>query len=112
MTPAQNVRSASMNHEARSKFGQLIDQIEETSIAICLGLMTLIGLLGLEHWRVMGGATVGFVAGGACFVPLRIFVIRYRELVVEKLSNSKLFKTGTNPWLLRLIKWFLLGSGR
>ena len=42
MTPAQNVRSASMNHEARSKFGQLIDQIEETSIAICLGLMTLI----------------------------------------------------------------------
>jgi len=31
-----------MNHDATSKFGQVIDNIEETSIAICLGLMTLI----------------------------------------------------------------------
>lgn len=31
-----------MSHETTSKFGQVIDKIEETSIAICLGLMTLI----------------------------------------------------------------------
>lgn len=31
-----------MKHETRSKLGQVIDNIEETSIAICLGLMTLI----------------------------------------------------------------------
>lgn len=31
-----------MKHETRSKLGQVIDNIEETSIAICLGVMTLI----------------------------------------------------------------------
>lgn len=31
-----------MTKEPTSKFGQLIDDIEETSIALCLGLMTLI----------------------------------------------------------------------
>lgn len=31
-----------MNKEHLKKFGQMIDNIEETSIAICLGLMTLI----------------------------------------------------------------------
>jgi len=31
-----------MKHETISKLGQVIDNIEETSIAICLGLMTLI----------------------------------------------------------------------
>ena len=31
-----------MTHEPTSKIGQIVDNIEETSIAICLGLMTLI----------------------------------------------------------------------
>ncbi len=31
-----------MNHEANTKFGRFIDNIEETSIALCMGLMTLI----------------------------------------------------------------------
>ncbi len=31
-----------MNHEPTSKLGQVVDNIEETSIALCLGLMTLI----------------------------------------------------------------------
>jgi len=31
-----------MNHHPTSKFGQITDHIEETSIALCLGLMTLI----------------------------------------------------------------------
>lgn len=31
-----------MNHEPTTRLGQLIDNIEETSIALCLGLMTLI----------------------------------------------------------------------
>ncbi len=31
-----------MNETAPSKFGQIVDEIEETSIAICLGLMTLV----------------------------------------------------------------------
>ena len=31
-----------MKHETTSKLGQVMDNIEETSIAICLGLMTLI----------------------------------------------------------------------
>lgn len=31
-----------MNHEPTTRLGQLMDDIEETSIAICLGLMTLI----------------------------------------------------------------------
>jgi C4-dicarboxylate transporter DctQ subunit len=31
-----------MNHQPATRFGQLIDDIEETSIAVCLGLMTLI----------------------------------------------------------------------
>ncbi len=31
-----------MNHQATSKLGRITDNIEETSIAICLGLMTLL----------------------------------------------------------------------
>lgn len=31
-----------MNHHPTTRFGQIIDSIEETSIAICLGLMTMI----------------------------------------------------------------------
>ncbi|MCK4708763.1 MAG: TRAP transporter small permease, partial [Gammaproteobacteria bacterium] len=31
-----------MTHEPTTKLGQVIDDIEETSIAVCLGLMTLI----------------------------------------------------------------------
>ncbi len=31
-----------MTNESTSKFGHLVDEIEETSIAVCLGLMTLI----------------------------------------------------------------------
>lgn len=31
-----------MHHQPASRFGQIIDDIEETSIAVCLGLMTII----------------------------------------------------------------------
>jgi len=62
--------------------------------------------VGLE--RGYGAAQLG---GAALFFPLRWGVLRYREAVVARLSKSKLFKTITNLWLMRALRWLFLGSG-
>ncbi len=70
-----------------------------------------LALLSLDRYIVMGGALIGLVAGAVCFFPIRWAVARYREAVVARLSKSKLFKTITNLWFMRALKWLLIGTG-
>ena len=74
--------------------------------------LPLVALMGLDRCSVMGGAVLGLALAAALFFPVRFFVVRYREVVVEKLSKSKAFKYFTNLWLIRILKWVLVGSGR
>ncbi len=73
--------------------------------------LPVIGLLSLDRYVVMGGALIGTAAGAALFFPVRWGVGRYRDVVVARLSKSKLFKTITNLWIMRALKWLLIGSG-
>jgi len=73
--------------------------------------LPVIGLLSLDRYAVMGGALLGAAGGAALFFTLRWGVLRYREAVVARLSKSKLFKTITNLWLMRALRWLFLGSG-
>jgi uncharacterized protein (TIGR03546 family) len=68
-----------------------------------------IALLGLTRYAVMGGMVIGVLAGAALFVPIRFLVLRYRKVVVERLSQSKAFKYLTNLWLIRVLRWTLIG---
>ena len=71
--------------------------------------LPLVALLKLESFAVMGGTVFGLLAGAALFAPVRFLVTRYRERVVERLSESKLFKFLTKIWLVRALKWILIG---
>lgn len=71
-----------------------------------------IALLGLDRHSVMGGAVVGILLGAALFFPVRYLVVRYREVVVAKLSNSRFFKYLMKLWIVRALRWILVGAVR
>ncbi len=48
-------------------------------------------------------------ASAALFWPMRFLVIRYRQAVVERLSKSRTFRYITNLWLVRVLRWILIG---
>ena len=72
--------------------------------------LPLLALLGLERYEVMGGFAVGLSAALALWWPIRYLVQRYRDTVVERLSRSKIFKYVTNLWLVRILRWILVGA--
>ena len=71
--------------------------------------LPVVGRLGLDYFGTMGGTAMGLILGAALFAPIRFLVIRYREQVVERLSNSKVFKFLSRIWLVRALKWVLVG---
>jgi len=73
--------------------------------------LPVIAILSLDRYVVMGGALIGAAAGAVLFFPIVWGVKRYRDAIVARLSKSKLFKTITNLWLMRALKWLLIGSG-
>jgi len=71
--------------------------------------LPFVALLGLERYEVAGGFFIGLLAGSALWWPVRFLVAKYRDPVLERLSKSKLFKFITNLWLVRILRWILLG---
>jgi len=71
--------------------------------------LPVIGLLGLRYWKTMGGLVIGLLLAIALFWPVRMLVIRYREAVVARLSKSRAFRYVTNLWLVRVLRWILIG---
>lgn len=70
----------------------------------------VVKLMGLERYAVMGGAAAGLCLAVALYFPVCLLVTKYREKVVDKLSQSKAFKRLTNIWLFRMLKWIFIGS--
>ena len=99
-----------LNTSAQVGYGTLESRSLESLWTSALNLPGL-ALLNLDSYTVMGGALIGLGAGAVCFFPIRWAVKRYREAVVARLSKSKLFKTITNLWFMRALKWLLIGTG-
>lgn len=74
--------------------------------------LPVLAILDLEKHGVMGGALLGCSSAAVLFFPIRFLVIRYREVVVARLSKSKTFKYLTNMWLVRMLRWILIGVVR
>ena len=72
--------------------------------------LPIVGLLDLEYYGIMGGAALGLLAAIALFYPIRFLVIRYREVVVGRLSKSKTFKFLGKLWIVKLLRWILVGA--
>ncbi len=64
----------------------------------------------LDRYAVLGGAITGICVGAALFLPVRMFIIAYRKFAHEKLSQNKFFKWLTNFFVVKFLRFILIGS--
>jgi hypothetical protein len=64
----------------------------------------------LDSYAMLGGAVVGVLLGAALFLPVRGFVTGYRRFAHDKLSQNKFFKWLTNFWVVKGVRWILVGT--
>ena len=72
--------------------------------------LPVVAWFGLHHHAILGGAVVGFIVGALLFVPIRLLVIGYRRFAHEKVSQNKFFRWLTNFWIVKIIRFVLVGS--
>lgn len=72
--------------------------------------LPVVAWTGLEHYAILGGAVVGLVAGALLFVPIRGLVTAYRRWAHEKVSKNRFFRWVTNLWLVRILRFILIGA--
>ncbi len=71
----------------------------------------ILGWFGLNYYAILGGAVSGLVAGAVLFLPVRWAVVGYRRFAHEKVSQNKFFKWLTNFWVIKILRFVLIGSG-
>lgn len=72
--------------------------------------LPVIAWLGLERYAILGGAVVGLAAGLAMLLPVRLTVIAYRRWLHDRLAKNKVFRWVTNLWLVRALRFLLVGG--
>ncbi len=72
--------------------------------------LPVVAWLGLERYAILGGAVVGFAAGIAAFVPVRLAVISYRRWLHDRVSKNRFFRWLTNLWLVKAVRFILVGG--
>lgn len=66
--------------------------------------------LDLHVYAILGGALTGLLLGVALFVPVRLAVVGYRRYAHEKISQNKFFKWFTNFFVVKFLRFILVGS--
>ena len=72
--------------------------------------LPVVAWLGLERYAILGGAVVGLVVAVAMLFPVRLTVIAYRRWLHDRLAKSRVFRWVTNLWLVRALRFLLVGG--
>ena len=72
--------------------------------------LKVVAWFGLNSYAMLGGALLGLALGIALFVPVRLSVIAYRKFAHEKVSQNKFFRWLTNFWVIKVLRFVLVGS--
>ena len=64
---------------------------------------------GLDHHAIAGGVTLGLVVGLASIWPVRALVKAYRVWAHDRLSDNRFFRWLVNFWVVKALKFVLVG---
>jgi uncharacterized protein (TIGR03546 family) len=72
--------------------------------------LPVIAWFGLHSYAILGGAVVGLLVGAVLFVPVRLAVASYRRWLHAKVSQNKFFRWFTNFWIVKVLRFVLVGA--